>query len=260
MLAARAPDDKYLNVDIGDRRGHTGRVLGIAAARLAEAQTTDGVLDATLALAPHVVGSRGQAVYLLDPQLQPTRALSRDLSERFLSEYERFGRADDQLMVELARRRTAVTERDAGPQDTVCARWGMGRILIVPIFGTHGIVGSINLVRPDGAVPFSPEEQLTALGLAAQTSVALARCQDVPPPAQAALGLTARDRELLRLLGQGLRNREIARVRGVSEHAVHQALKRLYRKLGVRSRAAAVAAATHPDAAPPVADGRASAL
>jgi DNA-binding CsgD family transcriptional regulator len=29
----------------------------------------------------------------------------------------------------------------------------------------------------------------------------------------------------------------------VSEHAVHQALKRLYRKLGVRSRAAAVATA-----------------
>jgi DNA-binding CsgD family transcriptional regulator len=62
------------------------------------------------------------------------------------------------------------------------------------------------------------------------------------PPA-AALALTPRERELLDLLALGLRNREIAARRGVSEHAVHQALKRLYRKLGVRSRAAAVAVA-----------------
>lgn len=121
---------------------------------------------------------------LLDGALQPTRTVARDLSDRFLGEYERFGRADDPLMDLLVRRRTAVTERDA-----------------------------------------------------------LARCESTPVTAEAA-GLTPRERELLRLLGQGLRNREIAQRRGVSEHAVHQALKRLYRKLGVRSRAAAVACAS----------------
>jgi DNA-binding CsgD family transcriptional regulator len=140
----------------------------------------------------------------------------------------------------LVRRRTAVTERDAGTEPTVCARWGMGRILIVPLFGAHGVAGSVNLVRPEGAPAFSGQDQLTALALSAQTSVALARCEGTPVTAEAA-GLTPSERELLGLLGQGLRNREIAQRRGVSEHAVHQALKRLYRKLGVRSRAAAVA-------------------
>jgi DNA-binding CsgD family transcriptional regulator len=218
-------------------------VLGIIATRLAEAPTVDAVLETTAGLASRAVASRGQAVYLLDGGLQPTRTVAHDLSDRFLGEYERFGRADDPLMDLLVRRRTAVTERDAGTEPTVCARWGMGRILIVPLFGAHGVAGSVNLVRPEGAPAFSGQDQLTALALSAQTSVALARCEGTPVTAEAA-GLTPRERELLRLLGQGLRNREIAQRRGVSEHAVHQALKRLYRKLGVRSRAAAVACAS----------------
>jgi DNA-binding CsgD family transcriptional regulator len=225
------------------RSGKLRDVLGIIATRLAEAPTVDDVLETTAGLASRAVASRGQAVYLLDGALQPTRTVARDLSDRFLGEYERFGRADDPLMDLLVRRRTAVTERDAGTEPTVCARWGMGRILIVPLFGAHGVAGSVNLVRPEGAPAFSGQDQLTALALSAQASVALARCEGTPVTAEAA-GLTPRERELLRLLGQGLRNREIAQRRGVSEHAVHQALKRLYRKLGVRSRAAAVACAS----------------
>lgn len=221
-------------------------MLGITATRLAETRTVDGVLAATLALVPLAVACRGRALYLLDAELRPTRTTAQDLPERFLSEYERFGRADDPLMSVLFRRRTAVTEHDAGPERTVCARWGIRRILIVPIFGPGRLLGSINLVRPDGAPAFSPQEQLTALALAAQASVALARCDDRSPP-EGGLLLTPRERELVRLLGDGLSNREIASRRGVTEHAVHQALKRLYRKLGVRSRAAAVAVGAEQD-------------
>ena len=76
-------------------------MLGIIAARLADAATIDDVLETTVALAPRAVASRGQAVYLLDPDLQPTRTTARDLPGRFLSEYERFGRASDALMTEL---------------------------------------------------------------------------------------------------------------------------------------------------------------
>jgi hypothetical protein len=85
-------------------------VLGIIATRLAEAPTVDHVLETTAGLASRAVASRGQAVYLLDGGLQPTRTVARDLSDRFLGEYERFGRADDPLMDLLVRRRTAVTE------------------------------------------------------------------------------------------------------------------------------------------------------
>ena len=124
-------------------------VLGIIATRLAEAPTVDDVLETTAGLASRAVASRGQAVYLLDGALQPTRTVARDLSDRFLGEYERFGRADDPH----GPARPAPDRRDrAGRRHGARVRArGMGRILIVPLFGAHGVAGSVNLVRPEGA-------------------------------------------------------------------------------------------------------------
>ena len=95
----------------------------------------------------------------------------------------------------------------------------MGRTLIVPLFGAAGLTGSVNLVRPDGAAAFRRRTADRA-GARGEASVALARCEDsdaVPDD----VGLTPRERELLRLLGQGLRNREIARRRRQPD-AVHR--------------------------------------
>lgn len=51
--------------------------------------------------------------------------------------------------------------------------------------------------------------------------------------------VSARELEILRLIGMGLPNKEIARVAGVSENTVKIHLRRLYAKLGVVSRAEA---------------------
>jgi DNA-binding NarL/FixJ family response regulator len=56
-------------------------------------------------------------------------------------------------------------------------------------------------------------------------------------------GLTPRERELLRLLGEGLGNREIAQALAVSDHTVKFHLHSIYTKLGVRSRTEAVSVA-----------------
>jgi DNA-binding CsgD family transcriptional regulator len=217
-------------------------MLGIIGARLADTRTVEGVFRVVAELGPRAVAASGQCAYLLNADLEPTMTVATGLPERFLDEYERFGRRDDVLMRHLVQRRTAVTEADSGPEPTVCARWGMGRILIVPLFADNGVTGSLNFVRLNGAPAFTTQEQLTALGLAAQVSVAIARCEDTAPPSAQLERLTGLEVELLRSLARGLSNREIAARRGVSDHAVHQALKRLYRKLGVHSRAAAVAA------------------
>jgi DNA-binding NarL/FixJ family response regulator len=58
---------------------------------------------------------------------------------------------------------------------------------------------------------------------------------------QAAAGsLTAREREVLDLVAQGARTREVAQRLGVSEKTVKDHLSQIYGKLGVSSRAAAV--------------------
>jgi DNA-binding NarL/FixJ family response regulator len=53
--------------------------------------------------------------------------------------------------------------------------------------------------------------------------------------------LTRREREVLRLVATGLRNREIADALGVSVRTVDQHLCSIFNRLGVSSRTAAVA-------------------
>jgi DNA-binding CsgD family transcriptional regulator len=57
-------------------------------------------------------------------------------------------------------------------------------------------------------------------------------------------GLTIREREVLGWLATGLRDREIARELDVSTRTVSKHLEAVYRKLGVTTRAGAVAMAT----------------
>jgi DNA-binding NarL/FixJ family response regulator len=55
--------------------------------------------------------------------------------------------------------------------------------------------------------------------------------------------LTPRERELLRFLGEGLGNREIAQALGLTDHTVKFHLRSIYAKLGVRTRTEAVSVA-----------------
>ncbi|MFF0633431.1 response regulator [Nocardia sp. NPDC004151] len=91
-----------------------------------------------------------------------------------------------------------------------------------------------------------PEELFAAIHAAAQGRTALS-----PPIADRVLNrmrnpqpaLTARELDILGQLSQGLGNREIARALHVSEATVKTHLGRIYDKLGVDTRAAAVAVA-----------------
>jgi DNA-binding NarL/FixJ family response regulator len=66
---------------------------------------------------------------------------------------------------------------------------------------------------------------------------------DAPPEANGASPLTTRETEILRLVANGLSNREIASSLIVSEHTVHRHVANILRKLAQSSRAAAVAQA-----------------
>lgn len=67
----------------------------------------------------------------------------------------------------------------------------------------------------------------------------LAPALPTTPPATAG-GLTEREIEILNLVARGYSNREIAGLTGLSRFTVEDHTKRIYRKLAVRSRTAAV--------------------
>jgi ATP/maltotriose-dependent transcriptional regulator MalT len=90
-------------------------------------------------------------------------------------------------------------------------------------------------------------EAFQALGASLEQKRAAARLQrvGVDDAGQSAIGggLSPREREVLRLVGDGLTNQEIAARLVLSEHTVHRHLANMFAKLGVSSRAAAVARA-----------------
>jgi DNA-binding NarL/FixJ family response regulator len=80
-----------------------------------------------------------------------------------------------------------------------------------------------------------------ALGLegAINLTKTLAVTSSSAPAANAAEALTAREREVLRLLATGLTNADIATQLAISPTTVNAHLRAIYDKLGVRSRSAA---------------------
>ena len=82
----------------------------------------------------------------------------------------------------------------------------------------------------------SPEQ---AIGYALEEPEA---SRDGAPAARGA-GLTKREVEVLRLVAKGMSNQEVAASLVISEHTVHRHVSNVFGKLGVSSRAAAVAQA-----------------
>lgn len=63
-------------------------------------------------------------------------------------------------------------------------------------------------------------------------------------PLDTGAGLTARELEVLRLVGEGLRNRDIADRLGISVNTVHRHVQSLLVKLGAHSKLQAVVTAS----------------
>ena len=77
---------------------------------------------------------------------------------------------------------------------------------------------------------------------------------------RAALTLTEREREVLRLVGEGLPNKSIARRLGISERTVKAHLTSVYQQLGVTDRTqAALWAQRQPEVLGPMGNGRSAA-
>ena len=111
--------------------------------------------------------------------------------------------------------------------------WAAGARGILRRDSSASVLGaSINAVA-EGLVVLDPE-------LAAEVPVS-PDLGHAPPPAG---DLTAREREVLGLVAEGLANKSIAQRLGISEHTVKFHMNAIMGKLGVQSRTEAVTRAT----------------
>ncbi|MEU5139044.1 response regulator transcription factor [Streptomyces sp. NPDC021139] len=147
--------------------------------------------------------------------------------------------------VETTRRLTT----DTTATDTTAA--GSGRAPHVLVLTTYDTDADITRAIEAGATGYllkaeRPEELFAAIHAAAQGRTALSGpvagrvMANLRKPRPA---LTDRERDILAQLATGLGNREIARALFISEATVKTHLRRIYDKLGVDTRAGAVAVA-----------------
>jgi DNA-binding CsgD family transcriptional regulator len=153
--------------------------------------------------------------------------------------------AQNPILHYLIQRHTAVHDEVILPEgvwQTVCPRDDHGHVMIGPIVRSGQLVGGIAFTRYRDDDAFNDENlaDLNALSLHISTKLAALRSQP------AAFGancnrLTPREAQIVELVAQGLTSKEIGAVLWITENSVKQALKRIFRKLNVSSRAEMVA-------------------
>ena len=126
----------------------------------------------------------------------------------------------------------------------LCPRADHRHVMAGPIVSSGRLVGGIGLTRNQHHPAFSTQDlvDLSALCLHLSTRVAtlLATPSGTPIASTPNLNsdkLTPREIQIAELVAQGLTNAKISKTLWITENTVKQALKRMFRKLEVSSRA-----------------------
>ena len=130
-----------------------------------------------------------------------------------------------------------------GSWNDFCPRDDHAHVMVGPIVGGGRLVGTVNFTRVRGTSAFDIQElaDLSALCLHLSASLASLKARTIKVKSPLERCLTPREVEIAELVAQGLTNAEIGAALWITENSVKQALKRMFRKLKVTSRAEMVA-------------------
>ncbi|MER3588012.1 MAG: transcriptional regulator [Mastigocladus sp. ERB_26_1] len=127
-----------------------------------------------------------------------------------------------------------------GDWQDICPRHDHAHVMSGPIVCDGRLVGTLNLARAEGHPPFDAND-LSALCLHLSAKLATLRAKPKTFNSPLVGRLTPRELEIAELVAQGLTNGEIGEKLFITQNSVKQALKRMFRKLGVSARAEMVA-------------------
>lgn len=122
----------------------------------------------------------------------------------------------------------------------ICPRLDHWHVMAGPLVSQGRLVGAVGLTREQSKPAFDTQDlaDLSAICLHLSTWVAAVKPQE---NAQKRECLTPRELEIAELVASGLTNAAIGKELWITENSVKQALKRMFRKLEVSSRAELVA-------------------
>lgn len=122
----------------------------------------------------------------------------------------------------------------------ICPRLDHWHVMAGPLVSQGRLVGAVGLTREQSKPAFDTQDlaDLSAICLHLSTWVAAVKPQE---NAQKRECLTPRELEIAELVASGLTNAAIGKELWITENTVKQALKRMFRKLEVSSRAELVA-------------------
>jgi DNA-binding CsgD family transcriptional regulator len=125
-----------------------------------------------------------------------------------------------------------------------CSRHDHEHVMTGPIVCDGRLVGTLNLAREQGTYPFNGDDlaDLSALCIHLSAKLATLRAKEAKiSNSLLVTPLTPRELEIAQLVAQGLTNAEIGSKLWITQNSVKQALKRMFRKLGVSTRTEMVA-------------------
>lgn len=130
-----------------------------------------------------------------------------------------------------------------GVWKTICPRADHAHVMAGPIVMNGCLVGGLGFTRDSEAPAFNSQDlaDLSALCLHVSTWLATIESQSTQFNPLNRDRLTPREIQIAELVAQGLTNAQIGATLWITENSVKQALKRMFRKLEVSSRAEMVA-------------------
>lgn len=131
--------------------------------------------------------------------------------------------------------------REEVPLRELVTAWGLKDGFVVPVHGPGGYLGLASLVSTRELPPPSPEHRAWLHLASFLTHERCRQLEGLNPRYQPAEPLSVRERDCLRWVGAGKSDWEIGRILDISPSTVKFHVDRARRKLGVHSRAQAVA-------------------
>ena len=125
----------------------------------------------------------------------------------------------------------------------ICPRFDHGHVMVGPIVDNGSLIGALALTRDRNDTAFNQQNilELSALCLHISTQLTKIHSQQIKFDRDSLKQITPRELQIAELVAQGLTNAEIGNTLWITENSVKQALKRMFRKLQVSSRAEMVA-------------------